>query len=147
MKRAKIFAYPKLRPACLIAALAILSGAARAQVSPTVVAPVVVKVLNSASGSSTAPKGNWLKAEVIHIDANSIVVREQANGMMIHTFTYSEQLKTAMQKFLDAGGYQYGDKVKILFKPGQTVALRVLGKPSKPLSFPAKRFLNFTARA
>jgi len=132
MKRAKIFAYPKLVLSCLIAALAVFSGPAQAQVSATVVAPIVVEVLNSGSGTST-PKGNWLKAEVIHIDANSIVVREQANGMMIHTFTYSEELKNAMQKFLDAGGYQYGDKVKILYKPGQTVALRVLGKPSKPL--------------
>jgi len=118
--------------ACFIATLAIGAVPARAQVSPTVLAPVVVKVLNSGSGKAAA-QGNWLKAEVIHIDANSIVVREQANERMIHTFTYSEPLKNAMEKFLDAGGYQYGDKVKILYKPGQTVALRVLGKPSKPL--------------
>jgi len=132
MKSPKIFACPGLIPACLLAALAIFSGPARAQVSPTVIAPVVVKVLNSGSGKS-AQQGNWLKAEVVHIDINSIVVREQANGMMIHTFSYSVELRNAMQKFLDSGGYQYGDKVKILYQPGKNVALRVLGKPSKPL--------------
>ncbi len=38
-----------------------------------------------------------------------------------------------MQKIFDAGGYQYGDKVAILYKPGSTVALRIAGKPSKPI--------------
>ena len=38
-----------------------------------------------------------------------------------------------MQAVLDKGGFQYGDKVNILFQPGQTVALRIHGKPSKPL--------------
>jgi hypothetical protein len=38
-----------------------------------------------------------------------------------------------MQKILDAGGYQYGDKVEILYTPGSTVALRIQGKPSKPI--------------
>lgn len=133
MRVVKTFARYAFGAASLAAfAIALTIGAmsARAQVSP--LAPVVVKVLNSATGK-TAPKGNWMKAEVIHIDANSIIVREQANGMLIHTFTYSVELKNAMQKFLDNGGYQYGDKVKILYQPGQNVAMRVLGKPSKPL--------------
>ena len=38
-----------------------------------------------------------------------------------------------MQKLMDQGGYQYGDKVRILYQQGQTVALRVRGKPSKAL--------------
>jgi hypothetical protein len=38
-----------------------------------------------------------------------------------------------MQAMLDKGGFQYGDKVSILYMPGQTVALRIVGKPSKPL--------------
>jgi hypothetical protein len=89
-------------------------------------APIVVK-------SSTAPaKAGWLKVEVIHADSNSMVVREQANSMMVHTFTYSPALQAAIQKIVDAGGgYQYGDKIKILCQQGQTVALRIDGRPSK----------------
>lgn len=82
------------------------------------------------------PKRVWLKAEVIHADANSIIVREQANERMLHTFTYSPGIKDAMQKIVDAGGYQSGDKVKILYLQGQTVALKVHGKFSKPRTPP-----------
>lgn len=98
-------------------------------------APLVVRSSSSASSrsASNSAKGSWLKAEVIHADSNSIIVREQDNGMMIHTFTYAPNVQTAMQKVLDQGGYQYGDKIKILYQQGQTVALRLRGKPSKAL--------------
>lgn len=79
----------------------------------------------------TAAKSVWLKAEVIHADRNSMVVREQGNDLAIHTFTYSPDLKTRMEAIADSGGYQTGDKVKILYKQGQTVALKIHGKPSK----------------
>jgi hypothetical protein len=95
-------------------------------------APIVVR----SSGSKTSDasvKGSWLKAEVIHADSNSMVVREQDHGMMIHTFTYTPELQAAMQKLMDQGGYQYGDKVQILYQQGQTVAMRLRGKPSKAL--------------
>ena len=102
------------------------SCAARPSRAQNMSAPIVVK-------SSTAPvKPGWLKVEVIHADSNSMVVREQANSMMVHTFTYSPALQAAIQKIVDAGGgYQYGDKIKILCQHGQTVAFRIDGKPSK----------------
>ena len=31
----------------------------------------------------------------------------------------------------DNGGYKYGDKVKIRYQQGQTVALKIHGRPSK----------------
>jgi hypothetical protein len=107
----------------LALAAASLAPPSRAQ---NMSAPIVVK-------SSTAPvKPGWLKVEVIHADSNSMVVREQANSMMIHTFTYSPALQAAIQKIVDAGGgYQYGDRIKILCQHGQTVALRIDGKPSQ----------------
>ncbi len=100
--------------------------AARPSLAQNISAPIVVK-------SSTAPvKPGWLKVEVIHADSNSMVVREQANSMMVHTFTYSPALQAAIQKIVDAGGgYQYGDKIKILCQHGQSVALRIDGRPSK----------------
>ena len=100
--------------------------AARPSLAQNMSAPIVVK-------SSTAPvKPGWLKVEVIHADSNSMVVREQANSMMVHTFIYSPALQAAIQKIVDAGGgYQYGDKIKILCQHGQTVALRIDGKPSQ----------------
>ena len=39
----------------------------------------------------------------------------------------------AMLKLLDQGGYQYGDTVEIQYQLGTDVALKIIGKPSKPL--------------
>jgi hypothetical protein len=88
-------------------------------------APMVVKQI--------PPKAVWLKAEVIHADNHSIMVREQATARAIHTFTYDDRIKGKMQQIVDQGGYQTGDKVKILYMPGQSVAMKIQGKPSKPI--------------
>ena len=130
MKNYKIFA-----ASCMLAAgLAISAGPARAQVGEAVVAaPIITKVISRITPKG-APQGtSWLKAEVIFANANSMVVREQANELVIHSFSFAPELKDKMQAVLDKGGYQYGDKVNILYQSGQTVALRIHGKPSKPL--------------
>lgn len=120
----------------LAGALTISTSPVRAQTGVAegagVAAPVIAKVASSLKPKPKAPGSEWLKAEVIHADANSIVVREPGNERMIHTFTISPQFKDKMQAIVDRGGYQYGDKVKILYQPGQTVALKISGKPSKP---------------
>ena len=38
-----------------------------------------------------------------------------------------------MQKIVDSGGYQYGDKVTVLYEPATSKAIKVKGKPSKPI--------------
>jgi hypothetical protein len=120
--------------AALAAALAFSASPARAQAEgAAIAAPIIVKALDTiASKPNPNAKGQWLKGEVIHADAESIVVSEQDNERMIHTFTVSPTLKDHMQALVDRGGYQYGDKVKILHQPGQTVALKISGKPSRP---------------
>jgi hypothetical protein len=129
MKNYRIFAV-----SCVLAAgLAISGGAAQAQVAETVVAaPIITKVISVVTTKGAPAGTSWLKAEVIFASANSIVVREQANELVIHSFSFAPELKDKMQAVLDKGGYQYGDKVNILYQPGQTVALRIHGKPSKP---------------
>lgn len=130
MMKYRIFA-ALIAPAAL---LAISATPARAQ-APVAVAAAASMVSDVISTITLRPKphGNWLKAEVIHADSNSIIVREQENGMMIHTFTFAAPLKDKMSAIADKGGYQYGDKVKIRFTPGQTEALEIKGKPSKPI--------------
>lgn len=111
--------------ACLAAACA---PAARAQASRP--API----LNRANPVRVPPpkvSGIWLKAEVIHADAHVLIVREQADSLKVHTFSYAPEIKARMQQIEDAGGYQYGDKIKILCNPNGSVAFRVRGKPSK----------------
>jgi hypothetical protein len=115
--------------AALAAAVAFGSTPAKAQADPVsplnTSPPIVVK--------QKAVKAIWLKAEVIHADQLSLLVREEDNGMNIHTFTYSDKAREKMQAVLDAGGYQYGDKIKIRYMPGKTEALDIQGDPSKPI--------------
>jgi len=118
MKRFSIFAI-----ACAIGVLALAAAPARAQIDTS--APIVVK--------QTPPRAVWMRAQVIHADSNSIVVSELGNERMIHTFTYTPEVHDKMQAIIDQGGYQNGDKVKIRFMPGETVALAIRGKPSPPL--------------
>jgi len=119
----------------LALALALSATPTRAQVpGPMIAAPIIVKTIDMIASKRNANTkgGEWLKGEVIHADAQSIVVSEPDNERMIHTFTISPTLKDQMQTIVDRGGYQYGDKVKILHEHGQTVALKISGKPSKP---------------
>jgi hypothetical protein len=93
---------------------------------------VQVTNLNSpAVVQKSLSKAVWLKAEVVHADRNTIVVREEGNHLAIHTFTYGPALKDRMEAIADQGGFQSGDRVKILYKQGQTVALKIHGKPTK----------------
>ena len=109
--------------AALAAGMIFAPAPACAQMSSS--APIVVK--------EKPLKPVWMKAEVIRADARSVMVREEANGLMIHTFTYSEKANAEMQQYLEMGGFQYGDKVKIRYLPGKTEALDIQGVPSKPL--------------
>jgi hypothetical protein len=119
MKSYRIFALS----ASLVAALGIIASPARGQLDTS--SPVIVK--------QTPPKKVWMDAEVVRADRNSIVVRERANARAVHSFSYSPQIRVSMEQIADRGaGFQSGDPVKILYQQGQTVALKIRGKPSKP---------------
>jgi hypothetical protein len=97
--------------------------AARAQVNTN--APIVVK--------QRAKKPVWLRAEVIHADNHTLMVREEANTLNVHTFTYADKAQKKMSKVLDGGGYQSGDRIKVLWMAGGSEALDIKGKPSKAI--------------
>lgn len=119
MKSFRIFAVS----AAIVAAMVFAGAPVRAQMSST--PPIVVK--------QNPPKQVWLKALVIHADNNSLMVRDEKNQLNIYTFTYTPKVRDEMQKLLDRGGYQTGDRVRILHQVGETIALAVRGKPSKPI--------------
>jgi len=115
----------KIFAALILAASAGLAAipAARAQVNTN--APIVVK--------QKAKKPVWLRAEVIHADNHTLMVREEANTLNVHTFTYADKAQKKMSKVLDGGGYQSGDHIKILWMAGGSEALDIKGKPSKAI--------------
>lgn len=119
MKNSRFF----LAALTVAAGMAISAAPVRAQMSDT--PPVVVK--------QTPAKKVWLNAQVIHADNNSIMVHDAKNSLVVYTFTYAPSLRDKMQKILDSGGYQSGDRVRILYEQGATQAIDVRGRPSKPL--------------
>ena len=79
-------------------------------------------------------KPKWKQWEVVTATNSSLTVRDPMSERTIVTFTYSDKVHNKMQKMMDnGGGYQYGDKVRIHHVDGQTVALDLKGKPSRPL--------------
>jgi len=60
-------------------------------------------------------------------------VRSKENELAVRTFTLTEEASSKMQKIIDKGGYQYGDKVTIFYDPTTNKAIKIKGKASKPI--------------
>ena len=113
-----------LRALLLVGAALLAAGAPlRAQID--ISKPIRIKEVR--------PKRVTFRGEVMHANFAQITVRSQENERVIRTFTYSPKVGEQMQQILERGGYQYGDKVVIQHEAGRDVALRIKGKPSKPL--------------
>jgi hypothetical protein len=113
------------------------SSPARAQGPVPVVAPVVVDtavpiIVNTVKPK---PKPGIAKFEGFVMNANiaQITVRAKGNDLTIRTFPLSPVVSTKMQKIVDKGGYQYGDKVTVLYDAVTESAVKIKGKPSKAL--------------
>ena len=120
--------------ALLLAGL--LSSPARAQVPVPVVAPIVVDTAVPIIVSAIKPKPSGLtkfEGFVMHANTAQITVRAKGNDLAIRTFALSEAAAAKMQQIVDKGGYQYGDKVTVLFDPASEKAIKIKGKPSRPL--------------
>jgi hypothetical protein len=102
--------------------------AASSTPAQTVSTPMVVK-------SKPAPAVKSVKGrfEVLHMMIDAIQVRNPDNMREIHTFVYSDQIRPRMQAMFNGSAYQYGDKVVIRYMPHSEVALKIEGKPSKPI--------------
>jgi hypothetical protein len=112
----------------LVAAAALCAAAVSARAQVTTAPVIKLKPVHTQQA-----KPAKTRFEVLHMMTTGIQVRSLVNGMEIHTFTYSDQIRDAMQKLLDQGGYQYGDQVEIQYQPGTEIALKIKGKPSKSL--------------
>jgi hypothetical protein len=118
---------------CAALMLVIVAPSARAQVIEPARTPISTDVNTPVVVKQKPAKAVWLRAEVIHSDRRTLIVREEGNGVEIHTFTFSERAKDKMEQVQDAGGYQTGDHVRILWIPGSSEALNIKGRPSKPI--------------
>jgi hypothetical protein len=112
----------------------LFSSPAQAQV-PAVV-PIVADTAIPIIVNAVKPKPTGLakfEGTVMHANIAQITVRAKGNDLAIRTFALSETATAKMQQIVDKGGYQYGDKVTVLFDPASLKAVKIKGKPSKPL--------------
>jgi hypothetical protein len=127
----------KLAGFALPLALAGVVMCPRAQAqSPATVVPVVLDTAVPIVVNAVKPKPTGLsKFEGYVMNANiaQITVRAKGNDMAIQTFALSPQAAAKMQGIVDKGGYQYGDKITLLYDPASLQVIKLKGKPSKSL--------------
>jgi hypothetical protein len=124
-----------------IAALVLASAAsspARAQGPVPVVAPIIVDtavpiIVNAIKPTPKATGLDKFEGFVMHANIAQITVRAKGNDLTIRTFPLSQAAAAKMQQIVDKGGYQYGDKVTVLYEPASQRAVKIKGKPSKAI--------------
>jgi len=120
----------------MVAAGGVFSSPAAAQ-APVIVPIVVdtaVPIVVAAVTPKPKPTGlDKFEGFVMHANNAQITVRAKGNDMAIRTFPLSQTASEKMQKIIDKGGYQYGDKVTVYYEPASSRAVKFKGKPSKPI--------------
>jgi hypothetical protein len=112
--------------ALLLAAVVVLFGVGVAGFAPAA---------NAQNASPLAPQTQKIIKThfvVMQMMYQSLQVRSVVDARELHTFTFSPGIRDKMQTIINAGGYQYGDNVVVWYKPGENVAYKIKGKPSKP---------------
>src|ERR1700680_2628454 len=113
----------------------VMSPRAQAQ-SPATVVPIVVDTAVPIIVNAVRPKPTGLskfEGYVMNANVAQITVRAKGNDMAIQTFALSPQAAAKMQAIVDKGGYQYGDKITLLYDPASLQVIKLKGKPSKAL--------------
>ena len=121
-----------LRCALAAALVAFAARAANAQV-PIPVAEAAVPIIIETIKPHKGPQPPKFEGTVINATIAQITVRARGNDMAIQTFPLTPEASAKMLQIIDKGGYQYGDKVTVLFDPDTKKAFKVKGKPSKAI--------------
>jgi hypothetical protein len=120
----------------LLAAGGVFCPRAAAQV-PASAVPIIVDTAVPIVVNAVKPKppAGLAKFEGFLMNANiaQITVRAKGNDLGIRTFSLSQAAAAKMQQIVDKGGYQYGDKVTVWYDPSSLQAIKIKGKPSKPI--------------
>jgi hypothetical protein len=127
----------KLAGFALPLALAGMVMCPRAQAqTPATVVPIVLDTAVPIVVNAVKPKPTGLskfEGYVMNANVAQITVRAKGNDMAIQTFALSPQAAAKMQGIVDKGGYQYGDKITLLYDPASLQVIKLKGKPSKAL--------------
>jgi hypothetical protein len=92
-------------------------------------APIVVKAVTP----KPKPGVQKFQGYVMHANNAQVTLKSRGNDLGIQTFPLSTAASAKMQKIIDNGGYQYGDKLTVYYDSQTRQALKFKGKPSRPL--------------
>jgi hypothetical protein len=106
--------------------------------SPATVAPIVVDtavpiIVNVLKPKPKATGLGKFEGYVVNSSIAQITVRAKDNERALQTFSLSQQMSEKMVAVLEKGGYQFGDKVTVYYDQTNLKALKVKGKPSRPI--------------
>jgi hypothetical protein len=118
----------------LLGTLAVSRAAAQDPIlTPVIVseaAPIIIKAITP----KPKPMGmQKFEGTIVNSNIAQVTVRAKGNDLGIQTFALNQTVAAKMQKIVDNGGYQYGDRVTVYYDPSSNVAVRIKGKPSRPL--------------
>jgi len=106
---------------------------------PTSLIPVAIDTAAPIVVNAVKPKPKPLPAGIVryegfvmHANTAQITVRAKGSDMTLQTFTLSPDASARMQQIVDRGGYQYGDRVTIIYNTANQMALKIRGRPSRP---------------
>jgi hypothetical protein len=121
-------------PALLLAGLSCSTAAAQ---DPAMVIPVIdtaVPIVVNTIKPKPLPAGiAKFDGTVMNATSVQITVKAKGDDMSIRTFALAPAASTKMQETIAKGGYQYGDKVTVLYDQGSLQAVKIKGKASKSL--------------
>ena len=92
-------------------------------------APIIIKAVKPKTNNGLAK----FQGTVMHANIAEITVRAKDDELSIRSFSLSQAASDKMQKIVDKGGYQFGDKVTVFYDPSNLKAVKIKGKASRPL--------------
>lgn len=121
-------------PALVLAGLGCMPAFAQ---DPSIIVPVVdtaVPIVVAAVKPKPLPAGiAKFDGTVMNATSVQITVKAKGDDMAVRTFSLAPAASAKMQETIAKGGYQYGDKVSVLYDQGSQQAVKVKGKASKSL--------------
>ena len=109
----------------------------RAAAQDPILTPVIVgeaaPIIVNAVKPKPKPGQQKFQGYVLHANTAQVTVKARGDDQSIQTFPLSQVASQKMQRIIDNGGYQYGDKVTVYYDTQSHQALKIKGKPSRPL--------------
>src|SRR5437867_11851174 len=112
----------------MLAASGVFSAPAGAQTPVTV--PIVVAetaapiIINAVKPKHKTTGLDKFEGFVMNANSAQITVRAKGNDLTIRTFPLTQAASEKMQKLIDKGGYQYGDKATLYHEPATSSAMK-----------------------